>query len=248
MTQDKADRHAVALERAQKNSNAYNPTSHIAAIHTGTLDDDAPEETIYGSVTSKINSKDSNLAATNNNTSSRKKCGETLHSHKSCPAKEAQCHHYDIVGHYSKVCHQRLRGSKAKKYTAALYKPSLLAIPENLKNSATSCTIYEQNFSALIDSCSLDSYINGKAANKLDITIQSCNQDADLASTDKPAQPKTMCTIDIELHRNKHQSVVVGVMEHQCSDLILGQDFQQRHGTLVIEYGGPLPALKVGKC
>ena len=192
--------------------------------------------------------KDSNLAATNNNTTSRKKCEETLHSHKSCPAKEAQCHHYDIVGHYSKVCHQRLQGSKAKKYTGALYKPSLLAIPKNLKNSATSCTIYGQNFSALIYSCCWDSYINGKAANKLDITIQSCNQDVDLAWTDKPAQLKTMCTIDIELHGNKHQSVVVGVMEHQCSYLILGQDFQQRHGTVVIEYGGPLPTLKVGKC
>ena len=248
MTQDKAYRHIVALQRAQKNSNAYNPTLHIAVIHTGTVDDAAPEETIYDSVTSKINMKDSNLAATNNNTTSRKKCGETLHSHKSCPAKEAQCHHYDIVGHYSKVCHQRLQGSKAKKYTGALYKPSLLAIPKNLKNSATSCTIYGQNFSALIYSCCWDSYINGKAANKLDITIQSCNQDVDLAWTDKPAQLKTMCTIDIELHGNKHQSVVVGVMEHQCSYLILGQDFQQRHGTVVIEYGGPLPTLKVGKC
>ena len=157
-------------------------------------------------------------------------------------------HYCDIVGHYSKVCHQRLRGSKAKKYTTALYKPSLLAIPKNLKNSPTSCTIYGQNFSSLIDSCSLDSYISGKAANKLDITIQSCNQDVDLASTDKPVQIKAMCTIDIKLDGNKHQSAVVGVMDKQCSDLILGQDFQQRHGTVVIKYGGPWPALKVGKC
>ena len=59
MTQDKAYRQAVALESTQKNSDAYNPTLHIAAIHTATLDNDAPEETIYDSVTSKINTKDS---------------------------------------------------------------------------------------------------------------------------------------------------------------------------------------------
>ena len=88
LTQDKAYRQAVALESTQKNSNAYNPTLHIAAIHTATLDNDAPEETIYDSVTSKINTKDSTLAATNNNTTSRKKCsfcGGTLNSCQSYP-------------------------------------------------------------------------------------------------------------------------------------------------------------------
>lgn len=84
MTQDKAYRHAVALENTQKNSNAYNSTSHIEVIHPVALDDNTPEETIYDSVTNKINTKDSTLAATNNNTTSRKKCGfcrGTLHSH-----------------------------------------------------------------------------------------------------------------------------------------------------------------------
>ena len=36
-------------------------------------------------------------------------------------------------------------------------------------------------------------------------------------------------------------------MENLCSDIILGQDFQQRQETVVIEYGEPLPALKVEK-
>ena len=43
LTQDEAYRYAVALESAQNNSNAYNPTSHIAAIYRATLDDDALE-------------------------------------------------------------------------------------------------------------------------------------------------------------------------------------------------------------
>ena len=74
LTQDEAYRHALALKSAQKNSNAYNLTSHITAIHMVKLDDDAPGETIYDSVTSKINTEDSTPAATNNNTTSRKKC------------------------------------------------------------------------------------------------------------------------------------------------------------------------------
>lgn len=113
---------------------------------------------------------------------------------------------------------------KAKKCTAALCKSSLLVIPKNLMNSATTCTIYGQTFSALIDSCSLDSFISGEAANKLDITIQSCNQDVDLALTDKSVQIKGICTIHIKLHGNKYQSVVVGIMKNLCSELILGQN------------------------
>ena len=194
LTQDEGYRYTVGLESPQKNSNDYNPASHIAAIHMATLDDDgAPEETVYDFVTTKINTKDSTLAATHISTNSKKKCGfciGTLQSRPSCPTKEAECHHCGIVGHYSKVCYQRLRSSKPKKCTAALYKPSLLALPENLKNSATTCTIYGQNFSALIDSCSSDSYIIDEAANQLHITIQLCNQDLDLASTDKSVQIK----------------------------------------------------------
>ena len=138
---------------------------------------------------------------------------------------------------------QSVTSSKAKKCIAALYKPSLLAIPENLKNCATTCNIYGQNVSVPIDSCSSDRHKSGKVANKLNITIHSCNQDVDLASTDKSVQIKVMCTIDIELQSNKYQSVVVGIMENLRCDLILGQGFQQRHETVVIEYGGPLPAL-----
>ena len=95
MTQDEACRHERAIESAQKNSNAYNPTSHIATIHTATLDDDAPEEIIYDSVRSKINTKDLILAATNNSITSKKKCrfcGETFHSREFYPAEEAECH------------------------------------------------------------------------------------------------------------------------------------------------------------
>lgn len=128
-----------------------------------------------------------------------------------------------------------MHGSKAKKCTAALNKPSLLTIPENRKNSATTCSIYRQNFSTLIDSSTSGSQISGKAVNQLDTTIQSCNQDVDPASTDKSVQIKGKCT------------VVVGAMKNLCSDLILGKNFQQRHKTVVIKYGGALPALKVGK-
>ena len=114
-------------------------------------------QTIYDSVTNKTNTKDSTLASTSNNTTSRKKCGfcgETLHSRQSCLPDEVECLHCGIVDHCSKVCRQWLGGLKARKCTATQYKPNLLAIPETLKNSATTCTIYAKNFSALIDSCS----------------------------------------------------------------------------------------------
>ena len=66
-------------------------------------------QTIYDSVTNKTNTKDSTLASTSNNTTSRKKCGfcgETLHSRQSCLPDEVECLHCGIVDHCSKVCRQ----------------------------------------------------------------------------------------------------------------------------------------------
>ena len=243
LTQEEAYKHAVALESAQKNSNAYNPTPHVAAVHTPSVLGDTDEEE-----NSEYSSKDSDstvAAATNSNNTKKKcwNCGGPFHNRQSCPAREAECHNCGIIGHFLKVCRKR---KNSKKYTAATYKPSLLAIPVSLKNSATSCTINGQVFSVLIDSCSSDSYISGEAAAKLKIPIQPCNQEIDLASTDKTVNITGMCTVDIMLHDNQYSSIQLGVMDKLCSDIILGQDVQSKHDSVVIDYGGRLPALKIG--
>ena len=83
-------------------------------------------------------------------------------------------------------------------------------------------------------------------AHKLNIVIENCNQEVDLASSDKTVKITGMCTVDIHLHGHKYESVRLGVMQKLCSDLLLGQDFQKQHQNVVIEYSGPLPDLNVG--
>ena len=131
MTQEEAYRQALALESAQMNSNAYHPTPQVAALHTSLKPDNLSEESNSESIAKPGPSNSAIVAAD----STQKKCGYcggSLHSRHSCPAKEAECLHCGIVGHYSKGCHQQ-RGPRTKKYTAAIFKPTLLAIPENLK-------------------------------------------------------------------------------------------------------------------
>ena len=224
LTQDEAYKQAISLDRAQKNSSAYNSgvTPSLAAaayrLQEESLQDQNPDKLHPNSINSQV---DHTLAvassnnSTNRNMSNLRKncgyCGGPAHIRQSCSAREAVCYHCGIVGHFSQVCRQKSRSTK--KTTATVFKPSLFAITDNLTNSASECVIQGQNFSVLIDSCSSDSYISGGAAHKLNIVIENCNQEVDLASSDKTVKITGMCTVDIHLHGHKYESVHLEVMQ-----------------------------------
>ena len=139
-----------------------------------------------------------------------------------------------------------MRKKKGRGSTATVFKPCLFAIPNNLTKSAAEVVVQNQKLSALIDSCSSDSFISGDAVSKLKVPIRTSKQDIDLASTDKTVSTTGTIIVNIRLHGHKYQSVRLGVMPKLCSDIILGQDFQKRHKKVIIDYGGPLPDLYIG--
>ena len=46
------------------------------------------------------------------------------------------------------------------------------------------------------------------------------------------------CYVNIKIGHQSYPSVRLGVLKDLCSDIILGQDFQKKHKSVVIEYGG----------
>ena len=53
------------------------------------------------------------------------------------------------------------------------------------------------------------------------------------------------CYADIKLNQQSYPSVRLGVLKDLCSDIILGQDFQKKHKSIIIEFGGAKPELRV---
>ena len=255
LTQDEAYKNALSLDQAQKNSSAYNNSgsgvsANMAAAHVGIDSGAAPK--VESQPEDDSSEEHSLAAAANVNRKNFEKkncgyCGNRAHSRHMCPARDAECHHCGMVGHFSKVCLKKAKSQSQKKYTTAtLFKPSLCAIPDNLAKSASTCIIKDKRFGVLIDSCSSDSFISGNAISQLNIPVRSCKQEIRLASSDKSVGLTGYCTMDIKLHGRKYSNVSLGVLPNLCSDLILGQDFQMKHKQVIIEYGGVLPALKVG--
>lgn len=129
---------ASALDRAQKNSNAYTtPLPQLAVTHmpedTST---NKPQEESTGE-----NWEHFNISATSAAVATQRKncgyCGGSFHSRQLCPAKEVACHHCGMKGHFAKVCRQK----KRKSTSAALFSPELFAIRDNLHYASAECLI-----------------------------------------------------------------------------------------------------------
>ena len=267
LTQDEAYKQAISLDQAQKNSSAYNAplaptgTPNLAAVtttqfNTPSITNHTPPPQTHLEEPG-IQNHDPTLAATARSPNSFNQftgktcgfCGEPFHDRQFCTAKNKACDFCGIVGHIEKMCLKKKQQSRRKKgrgTTATVFKPCLFAIPNNLTKAAVEIVVQNRKFSALIDSCSSDSFISGDAVSKLNVKIQTSTQDIDLASTDKTVSTTGTITVDINLHGYKYKSVRLGVMPKLCSDIILGQDFQKRHKKVIIDYGGSLPDLYVG--
>ena len=55
------------------------------------------------------------------------------------------------------------------------------------------------------------------------------------------------CFVNINLNQRTYSSVRLGVLKDLCSDIILGQDFQKQHKSVIFEFGGTKPELKTPK-
>ena len=91
-------------------------------------------------------------------------CGNSLHNRKNCPASNATCYSCGKNGHFSKVCCAKSRSPEGA--TAALFKPSLCAVP-SLCHASVDVKINGKQSSALVNSCSSGNFISKSVADSL---------------------------------------------------------------------------------
>ncbi|XP_046863329.1 uncharacterized protein LOC124457082 [Xenia sp. Carnegie-2017] len=221
---------ANALDLAQKKSEAYAPTENSAA-----------------SISTESGGEDPLLS--DNHVSAAVKpqrkcyfCGGPIHNRKECPARSCVCTNCGKTGHYAKVCQsQAVKGTNT---TASIRSASLCSIsaacPKSLMQASTKVSVNSTVLTALADSGSSDSYINDKVANQLNLKLLKSDDSLSMVLTSLKAKVLGHCFVDIELGHQCYSSVRLGVLKDLCSDIILGQDFQREHKSVVIEFAASI--------
>ncbi|XP_068229568.1 uncharacterized protein [Palaemon carinicauda] len=143
-------------------------------------------------------------------------CGGPYHIHAHCPARDSICNKCGKKGHFAKACQSKSAYGGRK-------------------------------LTALVDSCSDDSYIDENVAWELKLPIYPTDKDVALAQKSLHTSSPSYVNVDLTLHLNgeTYPSTRLAVMKDLCSGVLLGQDFQEQHLKVTIEYGGPKPSLNL---
>ena len=143
-------------------------------------------------------------------------------------------HTCGIKGHFSSVCMKKKKGNSVEN-VATTYSSSLCALgisatfPSSLSHAAVPTVINGVALTALIDSCSSESFINEQVANRLKLTLSPSTRNISMALTTLKTDIIGCCTADITLNNSTYTKVKLIVLKDLCSDVILGHDFQKRH-------------------
>ena len=145
-----------------------------------------------------------------------------------------------VKGHFAKVCLSKKRQNSTGT-TATLYSPTICAMgilaifPPSLSHAAVTVTINGHELTALIDSCSSDSFISEDSVKQLGLEIQPSSRNISMALTTMNTSITGCCTITLTLGGNVYNGIRLSVLKDLCSDIILGH--------LTIDMGGTKPDL-----
>ena len=175
-------------------------------------------------------------------------CGNQHHQRRNCPAREVTCNNCGVKGHFAKVCLSKKKQNSVGT-TATLYSPTICAMgmlaifPPGLSHAAVTVTINGHELTALIDSCSSDSFISEDSVKQLGLEIQPSSRTISMALTTMNTSITGCCTITLTLGDNVYNGIRLSVLKDLCSDIILGHNFQKLHKSLTIDMGGTKPDL-----
>ncbi|XP_068229452.1 uncharacterized protein [Palaemon carinicauda] len=180
-------------------------------------------------------------------------CGGPYHIRAHCPARDSIYNKYGMRGPFAKTCMSK-SAYGGKSTTATAFDPlqsSVLAanagtsFRQRFYKAATSTTIKGRKLTALVDSCSDDSYIDGDVAWELKLPIHFTDKDVALAQKSLHTSSPGYVNIDLTLRLNgeTYPSTRLAVMKDLCSGVLIGQDFQEQLQKVMIEYRVMKPAL-----
>lgn len=240
---------ASALDRAQRNSQAYdNPTApHVLSVSRN-------EQSRFGSQNQQPRVADQALqiqrlpptAVRHNSNSASKSCfycgSATLHGKNSCPARSATCFSCQKKGHFAIVCKSRPRQENV---TSTIEDTQTLCAihtaPSCLSHATMTSYIEGRELSTIIDSGSSLSFINDLTARSLGLQIHPSTANVSMAMSTLQGKVLGQCSPDLTINGKAYNGVKLGVLKNLCSDVLLGSDFQSQHQRVIFEYNGQKP-------
>ena len=238
---------ARAMELAQKNSEFYsnipesrNNLAAASGITNLYNDDDVSKDSLCPSMS--VNKQET--------ASSVSKicsfCGRPYHLRSLCPARNATCYKCQKKEHFANVCK-----SKPTKNTNASMSNSVLCVihktPDCLARASLVAQIADTELSALIDTSSSMSFINGNTAKRLNIAISLCFDNISMAFSSFTENVRGCCNVDVHINGNLYRNVNLKVLKNLCSDALSGQDFQSMHKHVIFQYEGEKDDFVVSK-
>ena len=222
------------MDVAQKNSAVYSqPAVHVAAVDLPSTPKDD------NSLCSDVLGQKPPLATTYSNSKNKCfYCGGVSHHRRKCPAHAAMCHTCGIKGHFSSVCMKKKQGNSVE-YVATTYSSSLCALGisaaflSSLSHAAVPTVINGVALTALIDSCSSESFINEQVANKLKLTLSPSTRNISMALTTLKTDMIGCCTADITLNNCTYPKVKLSMLKFKTSVVISYSGMTSRNATNV---------------
>ena len=158
------------------------------------------------------------------------------HPRALCPAREAFCHKCKKKGHFQRVCKSTATIESQSSYlTLASLKHSAA---ESLKKACVGVLINGKSALALVDSGSTHNFIHPDIVKSLGLVIYPTLEKVTMASSSHSSKIEGYCYADIILKDRVYTNIKLYILSNLCTDIILGQNWQQQHESVTLCFGG----------
>ncbi len=132
------------------------------------------------------------------------------------------------------------------------YTPYLAAASSLYPVSLSDATVnvkVNRDFDAymLIDTGSSESFISNSLVSKLGVSLEPCYNSITMASESHVCKTLGACVVSIMLYDQLLENVRLMVLDHLCSDIILGHDVLSKHQKLIVNFHGDKPPIELRK-
>ena len=169
-------------------------------------------------------------------------CGNSRHPRKFCPANYKICFKCSKRGHFSRMCRSKV--VKKNETTTTASPMELSTISHSKVNIEVLINGVEAN--ALLDTGSSLSHLSYAFCKKLKLDLDESRCSVGLAINGYTSKGVGKCVANVKLNKQNYEQVSFIVLKGLLTDVILGQDFMDKHQNVNIHLGGPLPTLRLG--
>ena len=226
LTVERAFQIACSLETVQQHSEAY--LRHPDVTAAVNVEDTGHDDQITAVSKMTLSNKLCNF------------CGKPYHDKSKCPARNLYCFTCGKLGHFSSVCRFRTTQRRNKcnvihnTASTAASNPKLCflsaAYPGSLLPASLPILVNGTRFTALVDSESLESYINSFICKNLNLDVYPTSYQVQMASASIKIKSTGFFLVGIHIHKSKYDAIRLNLFDDLCSDVILELDFHANIG------------------